>query len=79
MLRTLPSETHGDGAGGDFGDASSEDDGRSCIGARETGGEGKRNGEAIGNADDDVTDDFTGGEMLFIVAIEKALFLRFKV
>ena len=78
-MSVLPSETHGDGTGSDFGDASSEDDGGSSIGARETSGKGKRNGEAIGNTDDDVTDDFTGGEVLFSVAIEKALFLRFKV
>lgn len=74
----VPSETHGDGAGGDFGYAGGEDDGGGGIGAGETGGEGEGDGESVGDADDDVADDIAGGEVLLRVAVQKALFLRFQ-
>lgn len=74
----VPSKTHGDGAGGDFGYAGGEDDGGGGIGAGEAGGEGEGDGESVGDADDDVTDDIAGGEVLLRVAVQKALFLRFQ-
>lgn len=69
----LPAETHGDGAGGDFGDAGGEDDGGGGIGAGESSGEGEGDGEAVGDADDDVADDLAGGEVLLGVVVEKTL------
>ena len=71
----VPAETHGDGAGGDFSYAGSEDDGGGGIGAGEAGGESEGDSEAVGNADDDVANDFAGGEVVLGVEIEKALFL----
>ncbi len=38
-------------------------------GSREAGGESKRNGEAVGEADDDVADGFGGLEVSFDVGI----------
>lgn len=73
----VPAEPHGDGAGGDFRYASGENDGGGGIGAGEAGGEGEGDGEAVRNADDDVADYFTGGEVFLGVLAEKALSLRF--
>lgn len=75
----IPAETHGDGASDDFGDAGGEDNGGGGIGARETGRESEGNGEAVGDPDDDVTDDLSGGEVLLLVEVEEALFLRLQV
>jgi len=77
-LLNVPAETHGDGAGGDFGYAGGENNGGGGIGSGESGSEGEGDGKAIGNADDDVADDFAGGEVLLGVVSEKAFFLRFQ-
>ena len=74
----VPAKAHGDGAGGDFGDAGGEDDGGGGIGAGEAGGEGEGDSEAIGDADDDVPDYLAGGEVLLLVLIQKLLLLRFQ-
>ena len=51
FCRQITDESHGDSASGDFGNASSEDDGRSCIGARETGSKSEGDGESVGDSD----------------------------
>ena len=73
----IPAESHGDGAGSDFGDAGGEDYGGSGIGARQACGEGEGHGEAIRYADDDVADDLAGGEVLLFVMVEECLLLGF--
>lgn len=66
----VPAEAHGDGAGGDFGESSEEDDGGSNVSAGETSGESEWNGETVGDSDYDVADDFSGGEVLLFVTVE---------
>lgn len=71
----IPAESHGDGAGGDFGDARGEDDRGRGIGAGQASSEGEGNGKPVGYADDDVTDDLTCSEVLLFVLVKKPLLL----
>lgn len=77
MIINIPAKAHGDGAGGNLSDAGSEDDGWGGISARKPGGESEGNGEAVGDPDDDVTDDLAGGEVLLFVLVEKPPLLWF--
>lgn len=70
-----PAKSHGDSAGGDFGDAGSEDDGGRGIGAGQASGESEGHGEPVRNADDDVTNDLAGSEVLLFVLVEQPLLL----
>ena len=64
----IAAEAHGDGAGRDFGESGDDDDvGSGYTG--EAGGEGKRDGEAVGEADDNVPDGFGGFEVGLVVAV----------
>ena len=63
----VSAEAHGDGAGGDLGEAGEDDDVRGGDGSGESGGEGEGDGEAVGEADDDVADGFGGLEVAFDV------------
>jgi hypothetical protein len=63
----VAAEAHGDGAGGDFGEASEDDDVGGGDGSGETGGEGEGDGETVGEADDDVADGLGGLEVTFDV------------
>ena len=65
----IAAETHGDGAGGDLGQAREDDQMRGGDGARETGGQGEGDGEAIGEADHDVADGLAGLEVLFLMGV----------
>ncbi len=56
----VATETHGDGAGGDLGQAGDYDDVRAGDGAGETGGQSEGDGEAIGEPDDDVAHGLAG-------------------
>ena len=66
----VAAEAHGDGAGGDLGEAGEDDDVRGGDGSGETGGEGEGDGEAVGEADDDVANGFGGLEVTFDVWVE---------
>ena len=63
----VAAEAHGDGAGGDLGEAGEDDDVRGGDGSGETSGEGKGDGEAVGETDDDVAHGFGGLEVAFYV------------
>ena len=63
----VSAEAHGDGAGGDLGEAGEDDDVRGGDGSGEAGGEGEGDGEAVGEADDDVADGGGGLEVAFYV------------
>jgi hypothetical protein len=63
----VAAEAHGDGAGGDFGEAGEDDDVGGGDGSGETGGEGEGDGEAVGEADDDVAYGLGGLEVAFDV------------
>src|ERR1700733_5634011 len=65
----VAAETHGDGAGGDLGQAGEDDDVGGADGSGEAGGEGEGNGEAVGEADDDVADGLGGLEVGFDVGV----------
>lgn len=75
IRRLSPAKSHGDSAGGDFGDAGSEDDGGRGIGAGQASGKSEGNGESVRYADDDVTNDLAGSEVLLFVLVEQALLL----
>ena len=63
----IASEAHGDGAGGDLGEAGEDDDVGGGDGSGEAGGEGEGDGETVGEADDDVADGFGGLEVGLLV------------
>ena len=63
----VAAEAHGDGAGGDLGEAGEDDDVGGGDGSGEAGGEGEGDGEPVGEADDDVADGFGGLEVTFDV------------
>jgi hypothetical protein len=63
----VSAEAHGDGAGGDLGEAGEDDDVGGGDGSREAGGEGEGDGESVGEADDDVADGLGGLEVAFYV------------
>ncbi len=63
----VAAETHGDGAGGDLGEAGEDDDVGGGDGSGEAGGEGEGDGETVGEADDDVADGCGGLEVTFYV------------
>jgi hypothetical protein len=52
----IAAETHGDGSGGDLGEAGKDNDARGGDGSGEACGEGEGNGKAVRPADDDVAD-----------------------
>ena len=65
----VAAEAHGDGAGGDLGQAGEDDDVGGGDGSGEAGGEGEGDGETVGEADDDVADGLGGLEVAFDVGI----------
>ena len=65
----VSAETHGDGAGGDFGQAGEDDEVGLADGAGESGGEGEGDGEAVGDADDDVADEIRGAKVLLVMGV----------
>jgi hypothetical protein len=68
LIEQLPSESHGDGAGGDLGEAGGEDERGGRAGAGEPRGEGEGHGEAVGHPHDDVPHHFPRREMPLPVA-----------
>jgi hypothetical protein len=68
---SLPSEPHGDGAGGDLGEPRGEHERGGGVGAGQAGGEREGYGEAVGDADDDVTDHLACGEVLLGVLLQE--------
>ena len=64
----IAAEAHGDGAGGDLGEAGYDDDASGGY-SGEAGGEGEGNGEAVRESDDDVADSLAGLEVTFDVGI----------
>ena len=75
MIRTIPAESHGDGAGSNFGNAGGEDDRGGGTGTWQASSEGEGDSEAVGDADDDVTHNLTGHEMLLLMLMQKQLLL----
>lgn len=73
-MTKVPSEAHGDGASGYFGNPSGENDGGRCVSTGESGGEGKWNGQTIGDTDYDVANNFASREM-FLLVVVKQMFL----
>jgi hypothetical protein len=65
----VAAETHGDGAGGDFGKTGEDDHTGRYVCAGETGGESEGNGETVRHADDDVAYEVGGAEVFFLVMI----------
>jgi hypothetical protein len=63
----VSAEAHGDGAGGDLGEAGEDDDVGGRGDAGEAGGEGEGDGEAVGEADDDIADGRRGLKVAFDV------------
>ncbi len=63
----VPAETHRDRARRDLGDPRGDDDPGRIDRAGEPGGQGERNGEAVGHADHDVAHGLARGEVLFEV------------
>ena len=59
----VSAEAHRDGAGGDFGKPGDDDEAAVVDRAGDAGGQGEGDGEAVGHADDDVANDFAGGEV----------------
>ena len=65
----VSAETHGDGAGGDLGEAGEDDNVRGGDSSGETGGESERDGESVGESDDYVADGGGGLEVAFDVRV----------
>ena len=65
----VSAEAHGDGTGGDLGEAGEDDDARGGDSSGETGGESKGDGESVGEADDYVADGGSGLEVAFDVRV----------
>jgi hypothetical protein len=68
----VAAESHGNGAGGDLGEAGDDDD----VGggdSGETGGEGEWDGEAVGEADDDIAHGLGGLEVGLFVRVAISL------
>jgi hypothetical protein len=63
----VAAEAHGDGAGGDLGQAGQYNDMGGRYGSGEASGEGEGNGEAVGEPDDDVANNGGGLEVAFYV------------
>ena len=59
----ISAETHGDGAGGDFGHAGDDHEAAVVHGAGNSGSQREGNGQAVGHSDDNVADDFARGEV----------------
>jgi hypothetical protein len=68
----VAAEAHGDGAGGDLGEAG-EDDEVGLDDGGEAGGKGERDGEAVGQADDDVAYGCGGLEVQLVVRVGKLM------
>ena len=66
----VAAEAHGNGAGGDFGEACENDEVCRLQRARETSGQSERNGQAVGETNDNVADKFAGAGMTFIMLVE---------
>jgi hypothetical protein len=64
----VAAEAHGDGAGGDLGEAGDYDQVRAGDSA-EAGSEREGDGQAIGEADYDVADGFGGLEVMLVVGV----------
>jgi hypothetical protein len=67
----LPSEPHGDGAGGDLSEPGGEHERGGGVGPRQPRGEREGHGKAIRDADDDVPDHLAGGEVLLLVLVQE--------
>jgi hypothetical protein len=68
FIETLPSEAHGDGAGGDLSEPGGEDERGGRAGAGEPRGEGEGHGEAVGHSHDDVAHHLPSREVTLPVA-----------
>lgn len=68
----VAAEAHGDGAGGDLGQAGEDDEAGGADGSGEAGGEGKGDGEAVGEADHGIADDLAGVEVMLVVMVGEA-------
>ena len=68
LIRWLPSESHGDGAGGDLGEAGREDERGGRAGAGEPRGEGEGHSEAVGHPHDNVAHHLPRREVTLPVA-----------
>lgn len=66
----LPAKSHGDGTGGNLSNAGDEDNGGADVSAGQPCGEGKWDSETVGNAENDVTDNLTGHEVLLFVVVK---------
>lgn len=71
----IPSKSHWNGPSGDLSDPRYQNDGRSDISTRQSGGKSKGNSKAIGDTDDDVTDHLAGSEVLLFMVVQKQLLL----
>jgi hypothetical protein len=65
----VAAEAHGDGAGGDFGEAGGDDEAGGGDGSGKTGGEGEGDGEAVGQADDEVAHHLGGVEVDLVMGV----------
>ena len=65
--RQIPAQAHRNRPGGDLGQPRRDDDAARVHGPGQARRQGERDGEAVGHADDDVPDDFGGGEVLLDV------------
>lgn len=65
----IAAQAHGDRACGNFGETSEHHQVRVLERAGESGGQRERDGEAVGQADDDVPDDFAGAGVAFLMLV----------
>lgn len=68
LIESLPSQAHGDGAGGNLGEPGGEDERGRRAGAGEPRGESEGHGEAVGHAHDDVAHHLSRREVMLPVA-----------
>jgi hypothetical protein len=61
------SSSHGDGSGGDFGEAGDDNDMRGGVGARQSGRQGEWNSQTVRHSNDNVPNEFRSSEMLLNV------------
>ena len=73
---SIPAKAHGDGSGCDLGEAGDENEGRRNLGTGEPGGEGEWDGEAIGDAHDDIPHHIAGSEVLLLVTEQQPRRIR---
>src|SRR6185312_10903542 len=63
--RQVASQSHGNGAGGNFSQASNHNQAGVLYRSRKPGSQGKGNSEAVGHADYNIAHRIAGGEMRF--------------